>query len=79
MTSGAVVGHRVDIAGHVGTVRYQGELAGQTGEWLGIEWDDVSRGKHNGELNGQVYFSCRSSLPPGPPAHVDLTLGVPLC
>lgn len=29
-------------------------------EWVGIEWDDKGRGKHNGTLNGKFYFSCSS-------------------
>ena len=31
-----------------------------TGEWVGVEWDDSSRGKHNGEHDGVQYFTCRS-------------------
>lgn len=26
------------------------------GTWLGIEWDDYRRGKHNGTLDGRHYF-----------------------
>ena len=28
------------------------------GLWLGVEWDDPSRGKHSGEHNGVQYFTC---------------------
>ncbi|PFH34817.1 CAP-Gly domain-containing protein [Besnoitia besnoiti] len=28
--------------------------------WLGVEWDDPGRGKHDGSLNGKVYFTCAS-------------------
>ena len=30
------------------------------GVWLGVEWDDVSRGKHSGDHEGVHYFTCRS-------------------
>jgi hypothetical protein len=39
-------------------VRYIGEVAGTTGSWLGVEWDDPSRGKHDGQHKGVRYFSC---------------------
>ena len=29
------------------------------GVWLGVEWDDTSRGKHSGDHQGVHYFSCR--------------------
>jgi dynactin complex subunit len=44
-----------------GTVKYVGPLhvdkdktVGQT--WYGIDWDDASRGKHDGTLDGVRYF-----------------------
>lgn len=60
------VGQRLCIAGgsHDGalcTVRYVGEVLGGKGkEWLGIEYDDPSLGKHDGNLEGTVYFICMS-------------------
>ena len=30
-----------------------------TGNWVGIEWDDSSRGKHDGSKNGVSYFCCK--------------------
>ncbi|KYK69020.1 CAP-Gly domain-containing protein [Toxoplasma gondii TgCatPRC2] len=36
--------------------------------WIGIEWDDAGRGKHDGSLNGKVYFSCVGSLRKKPAA-----------
>ncbi len=47
-----------------GTVRYFGELKhqgkpqGSNELWIGIEWDEANRGKHNGTVNGYTYFSC---------------------
>ena len=26
--------------------------------WLGIEWDDMGSGKHNGTVDGETYFNC---------------------
>ncbi len=53
------VGFRISHSGCLGTIRYVGEVEGTTGCWLGVEWDDPGRGKHNGEHNGKVYFQCR--------------------
>ncbi|KAH8652793.1 hypothetical protein BGZ60DRAFT_473540 [Tricladium varicosporioides] len=56
------VGQRVSFDSP-GTIRYIGPVDG-TGaekEWLGIEWDNPERGKHNGVLKGKRYFTCLSS------------------
>lgn len=47
----------MDVAGEKATVRYVGSVP----EWpgvvaYGVEWDDPSRGKHSGTLNGISYF-----------------------
>ncbi|KAG6917930.1 hypothetical protein DXG01_000367 [Tephrocybe rancida] len=39
---------RISLAGYLGTVRYTGHVEGTSGLWLGIEWDDPKRGKHDG-------------------------------
>jgi len=44
------------------TVQYVGTVDGAEGQWLGVEWDNPTRGKHNGTLNGHEYFKCKSSL-----------------
>lgn len=41
-----------------GTVRYYGSVARKEGSWLGIEWDDPLRGKHDGQHEGTRYFTC---------------------
>lgn len=53
-------GARVQVSNCKATVRYVGEVQGQTGPWVGLEWDDAARGKNDGSTGGQVYFSCRS-------------------
>ncbi|KID90223.1 Cytoskeleton-associated protein, Gly-rich domain protein [Metarhizium guizhouense ARSEF 977] len=54
------VGQRVSYGGALCTVRYVGEVAGTTGSWLGVEWDDSTRGKHDGSHKGERYFTCLS-------------------
>ncbi|KAH7923561.1 hypothetical protein BV22DRAFT_1092713 [Leucogyrophana mollusca] len=53
-------GTRICVSsGHIGTVRYVGGVTGTSGLWLGVEWDDPSRGKHDGIKDGKQYFRCR--------------------
>ncbi|XP_017053356.1 tubulin-specific chaperone E isoform X2 [Drosophila ficusphila] len=54
------LGSRIKIADNYGTVRYVGEVSGHMGTWLGIEWDDGLRGKHNGIVDGKRYFQTQS-------------------
>ncbi|KAG1761681.1 hypothetical protein EDD22DRAFT_1031527 [Suillus occidentalis] len=54
------LGSRIYLpSGHFGTVKYYGPLDGTTGLWLGVEWDDPTRGKHDGTKDGKRYFDCR--------------------
>ncbi|KAG9241945.1 tubulin-specific chaperone-like protein E [Calycina marina] len=55
------VGQRISFKSALCTVRYVGSVEGTDKEWLGVEWDDPKRGKHNGENNGKKYFKCLSS------------------
>lgn len=50
------VGRRLSYANVRCTVRYVGQVHGTTGEWLGVEWDDPSRGKHDGSHDSVKYF-----------------------
>eukprot|EP00983_Pelagomonas_calceolata_P062429 1147312-Pelagomonas_calceolata.AAC.1 len=54
----ALLGCRVLVGRHRATVKYVGPVSGQEGTWLGLEWDDASRGKHDGEVEGTKYFQC---------------------
>ncbi|KJR81668.1 uncharacterized protein SPSK_00735 [Sporothrix schenckii 1099-18] len=66
-TPPAFVGQRRSYDGALCTVRYIGEVAGTAGgTWLGVEWDDPTRGKHDGVHKGVRYFACsqRSRPPP---------------
>ncbi|EJU00772.1 hypothetical protein DACRYDRAFT_54053 [Dacryopinax primogenitus] len=53
------IGTRLSLSSHLGTVAYTGPVAGTSGEWIGVEWDDPSRGKHDGLHKGVQYFTCR--------------------
>ncbi|GFR48709.1 hypothetical protein Agub_g10665 [Astrephomene gubernaculifera] len=55
------VGCRVRILKDYATVRYIGPVAKQEGTWVGVEWDDPSRGKHDGSTGGIRYFECKAS------------------
>ena len=61
-TSDFYIGKRISLAGDLGTVRYVGNVVGTQHDWLGIEWDDPTRGKHDGVYNGHVYFQCELTL-----------------
>lgn len=52
------VGTRLAYAGYTGTVRFVGAVHGTSGIWLGVEWDDPKRGKHDGVKDGRRYFNC---------------------
>ncbi|KAJ7137777.1 outer arm dynein light chain 1 [Mycena epipterygia] len=52
-------GTRLRLAGHTATVRFVGAVDNTSGIWLGVEWDDPLRGKHDGVKDGKRYFTCR--------------------
>jgi len=51
------IGERVEYDGNRGTVLYIGEVPPTKGTWLGVEWDNPSRGKHSG-FHGDVQYFC---------------------
>ena len=51
----ATLGARFNLHSHLGTVKFIGPVEGTSGIWLGVEWDDPARGKHD----GQGYFATR--------------------
>lgn len=53
------IGQRVSYDGVLCTVRYIGSVTGTSGVWLGVEWDDPARGKHDGCHKGTRYFTCK--------------------
>lgn len=58
-------GDRVVVDEHAGSVRWVGAVEGKEGTYVGVEWDDDARGRHDGVVAGTRYFEC---LRPGPRA-----------
>jgi dynactin complex subunit len=52
------IGTRIFLLGYIGTIKFFGPVHGTTGTWLGVEWDDPQRGKHDGTKEGVRYFTC---------------------
>ena len=57
------VGQRLAFDGQRCTVRFVGVLVGHGGFWIGVEWDDGSRGKNDGCVRGHRYFLCKACFP----------------
>lgn len=53
------VGTRIQVDDDRATVLYIGGVPKSTGLWLGVEWDNDARGKHDGSREGIWYFTCR--------------------
>ena len=57
-----LVGRRIEYQGDHGTVKYHGPLKHHDEKqdpkqiWLGVQWDDPTRGRHNGTVKGVQYF-----------------------
>lgn len=45
-----------------GTVRFEGQVQGPKGIWLGVDWDQPDAGKHDGEYKGIRYFKAYAPL-----------------
>jgi dynactin complex subunit len=43
------LGTRINFNKFRGTVKYVGPVDNSSGIWLGVEWDDPERGKHDGK------------------------------
>lgn len=70
-SAATIIGRRVEYNGAIGTVKYYGKLKHQTEkhnpdeQWIGVEWDDPERGRHNGTVEGVEYFKCKGDLNAG--------------
>lgn len=53
------IGKRIECGGYYGTIKFVGPVEGYQGVWLGIDWGDPDRGKHNGIVNDVHYFNAR--------------------
>jgi len=56
-------GKRLSYASQLCTLRYHGAVANTAGPWLGVEWDDPTRGKHSGAHEAHQYFTCLHHSP----------------
>ena len=54
-------GQRLSFQGDRCTVRFVGNIKGKSGDWLGVEWDDITKGKQAGIHDGVRYFTCKIS------------------
>lgn len=53
------IGSRIECDGYQGILKYVGPVGNTKGLWLGIDWDNPERGKHNGIYEGVEYFKAR--------------------
>ncbi len=76
-------GVRLQIGRDRATVRYVGPVDGQVGEWVGLEWDDPARGKHDGSTGGKQYFVCdyarKLGVPKALPSRLSCTIMSTCC
>lgn len=63
-----LVNKRIIFNNSTGTVRYiggllhEGKPANSEKElWVGLEWDEAGRGKHDGTVSGHCYFCCEAN------------------
>uniref|UniRef100_A0A5S6QYR0 Tubulin-specific chaperone E n=1 Tax=Trichuris muris TaxID=70415 RepID=A0A5S6QYR0_TRIMR len=54
-----LVGCRVRYLDARGTVKFHGYIEGVDGRWIGIDWDEDDRGKHDGSHRSVQYFKAR--------------------
>ncbi|XP_068679242.1 tubulin-specific chaperone E-like isoform X1 [Montipora foliosa] len=73
-----IVGKRVLCDGFRGEIKFVGLVPPTTGEWYGIEWEDNSRGKHDGTHEGIKYFECKHPTSGSfvRPKKVDFGIGI---
>ncbi len=64
-----IIGTRIECEGSLGTVRYIGPLVHEQDPstrsqeiWVGVEWDNNTRGKHNGTVKGLLPNSTLLSI-----------------
>ena len=71
------VDRRIESQEDIGTVKYHGPLLHQDDKqdpnqiWLGIQWDNATRGRHNGTVKGAEYFLCDDGRDSGSLLKVD--------
>lgn len=58
-----ILGQRLQVDKHKATVLFIGAVDGQFGTWIGLEWDEVTRGKHDGSHCGKRYDAVSFTFP----------------
>ncbi|CAJ0838015.1 11667_t:CDS:2, partial [Entrophospora sp. SA101] len=72
-----VINKRIQFEDQLATIHYVCPVPPTKGIWYGVEWDNISRGKHDGLHDGVRYFTCSvpnsgSFIRPSPKIHFDL-------
>ncbi|XP_045187211.2 tubulin-specific chaperone E-like isoform X2 [Mercenaria mercenaria] len=57
--SKVAIGARLECEGYRATLKYIGPVSPTKGIWLGVEWDDPDRGKHDGTHECHTYFKTK--------------------
>eukprot|EP00884_Botryococcus_braunii_P020395 jgi/Botrbrau1/7039/Bobra.0165s0062.1 len=70
----SLLGSRISIAGRRACVCFVGQVDNQEGQWVGLDWDDLCRGKHDGTYDGKRYFACRDGRLAGTLMRLDKLL-----
>lgn len=64
------IGQRIESENRKGTIKYVGPLKHVKKEledeekdniWIGVEWDEKEKGKHNGTVEGFCYFQTQDT------------------
>ena len=60
----SLIGKRIELNGYSGVIKYSGPLKHKKDNdvWVGIDWDDKTRGKHHGTVENINYFNCEHSI-----------------
>lgn len=55
-----LVGCRVIKEEQLGTVKYVGPIGNSAVTWLGVDWDNDTKGRHDGSFKGVKYFTAHA-------------------
>ena len=64
------IGKKIELNEQTAIIKYIGPLmhkkdVNKNDIWIGVEWDDKTRGKHNGTVEGYEYFKTNNNLNSG--------------
>jgi dynactin complex subunit len=57
------INRRIEVQDYIATVKYCGKLLHKQDKdiWIGVVWDEKTRGKHNGKVEDKEYFICENN------------------